>query len=89
MGGVPGFEEELIAGMNLSLRRIKAAAEANSRSMNAEIVARLGASFEEGDEKFIAKVAAATLKALVENYPESTWDEMRSSISAATVGDRD
>ena len=27
MGGVPGFEEELIAGMNLSLRRIKAAAE--------------------------------------------------------------
>lgn len=69
--------------------RIKAAAEANSRSMNAEIVARLGASFEEGDEKFIAKVAAATLKALVENYPESTWDEMRSSISAATVGDRD
>jgi len=27
LGGVPGFEKELIAGMNTSLARIKAAAE--------------------------------------------------------------
>ena len=32
MGGVPGFEQELIAGMNESLQRIKSAAEAQARS---------------------------------------------------------
>lgn len=31
MGGVPGFEQELVAGMNESLRRIKAAAEGSGR----------------------------------------------------------
>ncbi|GAS96549.1 cyclase/dehydrase [Mycolicibacterium canariasense] len=31
MGGVPGFEQELLAGMNASLQRIKTAAESATR----------------------------------------------------------